>query len=110
MAFNEAKHELLHLSWGHPKDLRVLVDEKSGMSQQRTLTSQKVNYILGCFKRSVVSKVREMLLTVPLHLCAYSIWSTADSSGAPGTRKMWKCWSRSRGNHEDAQRAGALCY
>ncbi|PKU40570.1 hypothetical protein llap_9125 [Limosa lapponica baueri] len=40
----------------------MLGDEKLNVRQQRGLTSQKANCILGCIRRSMASRLREMIL------------------------------------------------
>ena len=44
------------------KDLSVLVDIRWTMSQHCALVAKKANGILGCIKKSIASRVREVIL------------------------------------------------
>lgn len=45
------------------EDLRVLVDNKLTISQQCAVVAKKANGILGCLKKSVANRLREVILT-----------------------------------------------
>ena len=102
MRFNKAKCRVLHLGQGNPrylhkvgedllgsspaeKDLEVLGDEKLDIGQQCALTAQKANCVMGCIKRGVASREREVVVPLcsalvrpQLEYCAWDPQSKKD--------------------------------
>ena len=79
MRFNKGKCRVLHLGRNNPihqyrlradllesssveRDLGVLVNNNLSLSQQCALVAKKVDGIMGCIKKSVASRSREVLL------------------------------------------------
>ncbi|PKU26725.1 rna-directed dna polymerase from mobile element jockey- hypothetical protein [Limosa lapponica baueri] len=121
MKFDKDKCKVLYVCWGNPKhkyrpgrgwiesspeekDLGVLVDENLNMSWQCALAAQKVSHILGCIKKSVTSRVREVSLplcsheTPPELLCPALESPTEEEHGPVGARP--------EKDHEDDQSEG----
>ena len=121
MRFNKAKCKVLHLGCSYPtyvykleeehienhsaeKDLGILVDEKLDMSQQRVLAAQRANSILGCIKRGVASREREVSVSLPWEV-PYGV--LCPSLGPPAQEACQAVGAGPEVNHNDDQRAGA---
>ncbi|PKU33958.1 rna-directed dna polymerase from mobile element jockey- hypothetical protein [Limosa lapponica baueri] len=108
MKFNQAKCKVLHLGHDNPrhkyrlgrewlesspekKDLGMVADEKLNMSRQCVLAAQKASHVLGCIKRSVARRLREVILplcsggTPPGVLCPALESSAQEGHGPVGT-------------------------
>jgi len=78
MKFSKGKCKVLHLEKNNPiqqhrlapdrlesssaEDVRVLVDNRVNMSQESALAEKKGNSILGCIRRTIASRLQELIL------------------------------------------------
>ncbi|GAB0204123.1 cAMP-dependent protein kinase inhibitor alpha [Grus japonensis] len=124
MKFNKAKCKVLHVGRRNPKhnyrlgrewidnspeekDLGVLIDGKLNTSRQCVLAAQKANHVLGCIKRGVTSRSREVILPLYSALMRPHLQYCVQLWGGPVQERHGAVGESPEEGHEADQRAGA---
>ena len=81
------------------KDLRDLVDTKLNMSQQCAITAKKAKGILDCIRRSIASRLSEVIL--PFSTPEATSGAACPVLGAPGQERLGATGESTAKCHKD---------
>ncbi|GAB0204126.1 mitochondrial enolase superfamily member 1 [Grus japonensis] len=124
MKFNKAKCKVLHVGRRNPKhdyrlgeewvesspeekNLGVLIDDKLNMSRQCALAAQKANRVMGCIKRGVTSRSREVILPFYSALVRRHLEYCIQLWGGPVQERHRAVGESPEEGHEDDRSDGA---